>query len=185
MGGDILKATKFICRTCTFEWDALGDDVVCPFCNGGEIAPYHPLIKRKCLACAYVWTELDPEPACPVCGSARITDYVKPNKVKCNVCSHRWVSRDDYPTCLQCGSFDVCLDYDYELRYDLYLEAPGSETRQIILTVADLCTLDSASATALVGRCPVLIMDNLDEPVAVEFRSRFEDMGARVTLKSV
>lgn len=176
---------RFICKTCTFEWDGPEDEHFCPFCSGSEITPYRPLVKRKCLSCAYVWTEVDPEPACPVCGSGRMTDYVKPNKVKCNACSHSWISRDDYPTCTQCESFDVFLDYDYELRYELYLEeGPGAQTRQVVLTVADLCTLDSASATVMVECCPVLIMDDLDEPVALELKIRFEDMGARITMKA-
>lgn len=174
---------RYTCESCTFEWEGPGDETACPFCNSTDIAPYHPLDRRRCMACAYVWTEVKPLPECPVCGSRNMADYVTPQKVKCHACMHKWIARDDYPICPQCRSDDVGLDYHFGEHYDVMLENPGEMIQQVIHTVADICTVDIPHAAAMVERCPICIIDNLDDMDATHIRIRFEDMGARITLK--
>jgi Zn finger protein HypA/HybF involved in hydrogenase expression len=180
-----LDITRFICEVCTYEWDAPSDDILCPFCNSADISPYHPPVKRRCGVCAFVWSEVKAASGCPVCGSPDIKDYIKPNKMKCSACSYNWTARELYPACPECGSHDACLDYDFDKTYELILEEPGEKKKQIIHTIADLCTVDIKKAAEMTEQCPVLIMENLNEMDAIQIKMLFDDMGARVTLKTI
>ncbi len=178
-----MKIKRFICETCTYEWEVPQDETLCPFCNSSEISPYHPIVKYRCDACAYVWSELKSVPGCPVCGSTMIQDYVRPNKMRCNTCSYRWTTRELYPVCTQCGSDDTCLDYTFDKTFELILEEPGEKRRQIIYTLADLCTTNIGKAADMLDQCPISVMDNLNEKDAIQLKMQFEDMGAKVALK--
>ncbi len=174
---------RYICKSCTFEWDGPVDEISCPFCNSNEIGARMSMVKQRCSACAYVWSEIDGSDACPACGSRAAADYVKPRKVKCSACSHGWILHEDYPECPVCRSYDIVFDYNFDVRYDIILDAPGDRRTQVILTVADLCTVNMQTAEAMVDQCPVRVIDDLDEMTALPLIIRFEDMGASVTLK--
>jgi RNA polymerase subunit RPABC4/transcription elongation factor Spt4 len=112
-----------------------------------------------------------------------VADYIPPRKLRCNACSHGWVSREDYPQCPKCETYDIGFDWDVDARYDIILDEPGERRVQVVMTVADLCTVDIPSASAMVDICPVNIMEDIDEMTAVPLKIRFEDMGAKFTMK--
>lgn len=180
-----MNIRRVTCKTCTYEWDGYEDEVCCPFCNSNHITPHRLLIKRKCNSCAFVWPEIGGASPCPICLSPHVSDYIGPSRFRCISCSHQFITEEDYPLCPTCGKADIYIDYDPAKRFDLFLESPGQRIPQIIATIADLCTIDTASAADMIERCPLRIMEDLGDKDAMQLIMRLEDMGATVTVIAV
>jgi len=65
------------------------------------------------------------------------------------------------------------------------LEAPGTNRKQIIYALMDLCTIHVAEAEDMTQKCPVSIISGVDEIDAENIKARFEDMGAKISVKAI
>lgn|GEM_PF-4267997 len=176
---------KLICKSCTFEWVGPTDTTDCPFCLGHEIAPFSPPQILRCEGCSYIWTTYDDEVVCPVCAGQQTIDYIYPEKLRCSSCLYQWTERDDIFACPKCTSRQVTGDYSLDKRYDIVLEAPGTNRKQIIYALMDLCTIHVAEAEDMTQKCPVSIISGVDEIDAENIKARFEDMGAKISVKAI